>query len=81
MNVLGEMQLNPFDDNGAPFLNLRLGYHHLWNQYPNGKGSLLADFGSGIQFIVTPEVNIYVKYGIVFSHNTLFLPFALGCQF
>lgn len=81
MNVLGELKLKPFDETGVPFLNIRLGYHHLWNQYPGGKGSAMADLGAGIEFNVNHNTRLYLKSGMAITHQTIFIPFAVGCQF
>jgi hypothetical protein len=62
----------------APILSLKLGYMHLWNQYPNGTGTGLMELGVGLNYKRTNHSNIYLKSGFLLAQQVVFIPFRLG---
>jgi len=66
-----------------PYLGLRGGYTHLWNQYENGTGSVLAEFIVGLQFRfgMYSYSSVHLQSGISFTQQALFIPVRLSYQF
>jgi len=66
-----------------PYLGLRGGYSHIWNQYTNGSGSFTGTFFVGIQysFGTYSSLRLYLQSGLKYTHQALFFPLSLGFQF
>jgi hypothetical protein len=65
----------------TPFLNLKIGYNHIWNQYENGTGSALVEFGPGLNYGLTDKVDIYLQSGFLATQQSLLIPIRLGFKF
>jgi hypothetical protein len=65
----------------APILSIKLGYMHLWNQYPNGRGTGLVELGVGLNYKRTNHLSIYLKSGFVVAQQVIFIPFRIGFRF
>lgn len=64
-----------------PYLSLRLGYMHIWNQYEGGRGTALSDFGFGVSYSISPKLNIYLQSGFLMTQQSLLIPLRLGFKF
>jgi len=66
-----------------PYLGMRLGYTHLWNQYEKGSGSVLAEFLLGLQirFGTYSYSSIHLQSGLSFTQQAVFVPLRLAYQF
>jgi len=66
-----------------PYLNVKLGYSHIWNQYEGGTGSFLGQFGLGVnfRFDVYSYLSFYVKSGVMFTQQSLLIPVGVGVKF
>ncbi|NBW38685.1 MAG: hypothetical protein EBR30_27430 [Cytophagia bacterium] len=65
----------------APLGNIKIGYSHLWNQYENGTGTLLVEFGYGYNYQVTNSFAIYLRTGILLTQQSFLIPIRLGVRF
>lgn len=65
----------------APLGNIKIGYSHLWNQYKNGTGTSLVEFGYGYNYQVTDSFAIYLKTGILLTQQSFLIPIRLGVRF
>lgn len=79
--TFGEITFKPLKENFGPFINIRVGYSHIWNQYDNGSNSMLSAFEGGFYYNISDQKSIMFKTGIQFIHEALFLPFSLGFVF
>jgi hypothetical protein len=61
-----------------PILGLKIGRSHIWNQYENGTGTALAEFGLGFNYKLTEKFDIYVKSGFLFTQQSLLVPIRIG---
>ena len=65
----------------APLGYVKIGYSHLWNQYENGTGTSLVEFGYGYNYQVTNSFAIYLKAGILLTQQSFLIPIRLGVRF
>lgn len=65
----------------APFINLRIGYNHIYNQYENGNGSGLGELGLGLSYRISDRYSLYWKSGILVSQQSLLFPVRMGFRF
>lgn len=65
----------------APLGYVKIGYSHLWNQYENGTGTLLVEFGYGYNYQLTDSFAIYLKAGILLTQQSFLIPIRLGVRF
>lgn len=65
----------------APLGYVKIGYSHLWNQYENGTGTALVEFGYGYNFQATDNIAIYLKTGILLTQQSFLIPIRFGVRF
>jgi hypothetical protein len=65
----------------APLGYIKIGYSHLWNQYENGTGTSLVEFGYGYHYHVTDNFTIYLKTGVLLTQQSFLIPIRLGVRF
>lgn len=65
----------------TPLINLKIGYSHLWNQYEGGKGTLLFELGTGVNYSITEKQDIYWKFGIMLTQQSALIPISIGFRF
>lgn len=65
----------------TPFVNIKLGYNHIWNQYENGTGSALGELNIGLNYKLTEKINIYVQSGFLMTQQSLLIPIRIGVKF
>ena len=63
-----------------PFLNLQIGYSHIWNQYDGGKGTGYTVYAAGLQYDVHQRLSIRVQSGLLFAQQALFVPISIGAS-
>jgi hypothetical protein len=63
-----------------PLFNFKIGYSHIWNQYENGTGTALAEFGFGLNYKLNEKLDIYVKTGFLFTQQSLLIPIKIGVR-
>jgi hypothetical protein len=71
----------PLKSKLSPLFNLKIGYSHLWNQYENGTGSALVEFGIGVNYRPKEKLNVFLKSGFLITQQSLLLPIRLGLRF
>jgi|SRR6056297_152055 len=80
-SVFADFQFLPFDTKLQPLANIKIGYNHIWNQYKNGTGSALGEFGLGINYRITEKMEIYLQSGFLITQQSLLIPLRLGLKF
>lgn len=65
----------------SPLVNFKLGYSHIWNQYENGTGTFLGEFGAGINYKFTDQFTMYLKTGFTITQQSLLFPIRVGFRF
>lgn len=63
-----------------PFLNLQIGYSHIWNQYDGGKGTGYTVYAAGLQYDVHRRLSIRAQSGLLFAQQALFVPISIGAS-
>ena len=81
ISVFSDFEYIPLKTRLTPLINLRVGYSHLWNQYENGTGTLLGEFGLGLNFRLTEKLDIYTKSGFLMTQQSLIIPIRIGLRF
>jgi hypothetical protein len=61
-----------------PFLNLNIGYCHIWNQYDGGTATGLVAFGAGLQYQYSKKMSFGLQSGPLFTQQALFYPIRLS---
>jgi len=80
-SIFSEFEYSIFKTKFTPLINLRLGYNHIWNQYENGTGSALGEFGGGIKYSFNEKIGIYLKSGLLITQQAFIIPVRLGISF
>lgn len=80
-SLYSELNYSPFQSKVNPFVNLKVGYSHLNNQYENGTGATLVDIGTGVNFNITKSPHFYLQSGLMFTQQAMLLPITLGLKF
>ena len=80
-SVFTDIEYLPFDTRIAPFINLKAGYNHIWNQYKNGKGSPLGELGAGVHYKTGKNFGIYLQSGFLFTQQSFLIPIRIGVEF
>ncbi len=80
-SLFGDFQYIPFKTKFSPFVDLRVGYNHIWNQYEDGTGSATGELGLGAKYKLTDKINIYIQSGFLLTQQSLFIPIRLGFEF
>lgn len=80
-SVFTDIEYLPFDTRITPFINLKAGYNHIWNQYEKGKGSPLGELGAGIHYKTSKNLGIYLQSGFLFTQQALLIPIRIGVNF
>lgn len=65
----------------SPFIGMRLGYAHIWNQYEGGTGTEIIEFTAGVNIKLTKRLSIYLKSGIAETQQVFFIPVNVGLLF
>jgi len=81
VSVFSDFEYIPLKTRLTPLINLRVGYSHLWNQYENGTGTLLGEFGLGLNFRLTEKFDLYTKSGFLMTQQSLIIPIRIGLRF
>lgn len=81
LSVFTDFEYLPLKTRLTPFVNLKVGYSHIWNQYENGTGTGLVELLLGLNFKLTETIDIYAKSGITMTQQSLLTPFRLGIRF
>jgi len=80
-SIFADIEYLPLKTKLTPFVNLKIGYNHIWNQYENGTGSALEEMGLGLNFGLTEKVDIYLQSGFLMTQQSLIIPIRLGLKF
>ena len=81
MSLFSDLEYLPFKTRLSPLFNLKIGYSHIWNQYENGTGTALGEFGFGLNYRLTENIDIYAKSGFLITQQSLLIPIRLGFRF
>jgi hypothetical protein len=80
-SAYGEVEYIPLKKAFSPLFNLKIGYDHIWNQYPGGTGTLNAEINAGINYNLYKKVGVYLKTGIRLTQQSIFIPAIFGIRF
>lgn len=80
-SIFTDFEYLPFKTKLTPFFNLKIGYNHIWNQYENGTGSALGEFGIGLNYVLTEKMDIYLQSGFIMTQQSLLIPIRIGIRF
>ncbi len=64
----------------SPYVNLKMGYNHIWNQYENGTGSGLGEIGVGINVKLSPKLQLYGQSGFLATQQCMLIPLRIGVR-
>jgi len=81
LSVFSDLEYLPLKTRLTPFINLRIGYSHIWNQYEHGTRTGLGEICLGLNFRLTDKIEIYAKSGYTFTQQSLLIPVTLGIRF
>lgn len=80
-SVFGDFEYLPLKTKLTPLINLKVGYSHIWNQYNNGTGSELIEFGAGVCYKISEKIRIYLQSGIMETQQSFLIPIRIGISF
>lgn len=80
-SIFADLEYLPLKSRLTPLLNMKMGYNHLWNQYENGTGSVLFEFGVGLDYRILESNGIYIQSGFLMTQQSLLIPLRLGFRF
>jgi hypothetical protein len=80
LSVFSDFQYLPLKTRITPYLNMKIGYNHIWNQYENGTGSLLFDLGIGLNFKLTEIIDVYLQSGFLMTQQSFLTPSRIGLK-
>ncbi len=80
-SIFTDFEYLPFKTKLTPFVNLKIGYNHIWNQYENGTGSALGELGLGLNYGLTKKMDIYLQSGFLMTQQSLLIPIRIGFRF
>lgn len=80
LSVLGDLEYIPLKTQLSPLINFKLGYNHIWNQYSGGTGTPYGEYLIGVNYAINKKLAIYLKSGILFTQEALFIPISLGLR-
>jgi len=49
-SIFTDYEIKPFKSKLSPYINLKIGYNHIWNQYEHGTDSALGDLSLGLNY-------------------------------
>jgi hypothetical protein len=81
ISVFSDFEYLPLKTRLTPLINLRIGYSHIWNQYENGTGTLLGEFGLGLNLRLTEKLDIYTESGFLMTQQSSLIPIRIGLRF
>lgn len=80
LSIFTDFEYIPLKTKLSPTVNLRIGYNHIWNQYENGTGEILFEFGGGINYKMTEKLNLYLQSGILTMQQSSFFTVRIGIK-
>ena len=80
LSIFTDFEYIPLKTKLSPTVNLRIGYNHIWNQYENGTGEVLFEFGSGINYKMTEKLILYLQSGILTMQQSSFITVRIGIK-
>ena len=80
VSVFGDFEYLPLKTKLTPLLNVKFGYNHIWNQYEGGTGTMLSEFAFGLNYQLTPKLDIYLKTGMLFMQHSFLVPAFVGVK-
>ncbi len=81
ISLFSDFEYLPLKTRLTPLINLKIGYSHIWNQYENGKGTVLGELCIGLDYRLSGKVDIFAKSGVTMTQQALLIPIRLGIRF
>ncbi len=79
--IFADLEYLPLGTKITPLLNIKLGYDHIWNQYDGGTGTMLSEFGIGLDYKLTEKFRISLKSGMLFTQQSFLIPITIGFRY
>jgi hypothetical protein len=80
-SLFSDVEYLPIKMKLTPLLNMKIGYNHIWNQYENGTGDAIVEFGTGLAYKLKEKLNIYAQFGFLLTQLSLLIPLRIGVNF
>lgn len=80
-SVFPELEYVPLKTRFSPLINIRVGYSHLWNQYEGGTGTTLGEFDFGVNYRISEEMDVCIKFGLLYTQQSRLIPLIVGFRF
>lgn len=64
----------------TPLANLKIGRSHIWNQYNGGTATTFLEATAGMNCKLTKRTGAYLKSGVAFTQQSMFIPVRLGMR-
>lgn len=80
-SIFSDFEFLPLKTRLTPLINLKIGYNHISNQYKNGTGTELIEFGFGLNYRLTKELGVHIKSGLLMTQQSSLIPIRLGLRF
>jgi hypothetical protein len=81
LSVLSDFEYLPLKKKLTPFINMKLGYSHIWNQYAGGRGTVHFEPGLGVNYTPHEKFGIYLSSGMLFTQQSLLIPLTVGIRY
>jgi len=79
-SIFGDLQYLPLNSKLTPLINLKIGSNHIWNQYENGKQSVMFELSGGISYKLQDNFSIYLTSGLLLTQQAFLIPIRLGIR-
>ncbi|MBL1409672.1 hypothetical protein [Sphingobacterium faecale] len=81
VSIFGDFEYLTSKSRMTPLFHLKLGYNHIWNQYEGGKGTMLTEFGLGLNCKLNEKFGVHIKSGIHIVQQSFLIPITLGFRY
>lgn len=81
LSIFSDIEYLPLKTKLTPLINLKIGYSHIWNQYENGTGTAMGEFGLGLNYRLSGKVSMFLKSGLLMTQQSFLIPIKLGFRF
>ncbi len=80
-SIFADFEYLPLKTRLTPFVNMKIGYNHIWNQYDDGTGSALGELGLGLNYALTEKIHVYLQSGVLMTQQSFLVPVRIGLKF
>ncbi len=80
VSFYADVEYLPLRKKLTPLLNLKIGRSHIWNQYDGGTATALTELTGGLNYKPGNKLGLFLKSGIAFTQQSMFIPVRLGLR-